>query len=131
MSKTIRSIAIAAIAGISSASAVAAEPTNPLHPSFYGAKVKIATKAAKPAIPYVHTGDAAGQIVDSKHWIEVWLEDDSPAVRQARAYTNSNNPLHPSYGQKTVPGKWMVTGYSNSRPYVDANNPLRPSYKRS
>ena len=131
MSKTIRSIATAVIAGISAASAVAAEPTNPLHPSFYAAKVKSPAKVARSAIPYVHTGDAAGQAVNSTQWIEVWLNDDTPAARQARTYTNSNNPLHPSYGQKTVSGEWAVTGYSNSRPYVNANNPLHPMYKRS
>jgi hypothetical protein len=86
MNATIRTLAIATITIASASFANAADP------SCDSVNAKSARASWPPAIPYVFTGDAAGQTVDPREWAKIWMEDEAvTAAVETKQYLDSLN----------------------------------------
>ena len=96
MNTTIRTFVIATITMASAAFAYAADGNN-TDPSCNAINAKSARATWPPAIPYVFSGDTAGQEVDPREWAKIWMEDEAATVAiQTKQYLDSLNPTSSS-----------------------------------
>ena len=119
MNTTIRTIAIATITIASATFAYAADGNN-ADASCSNVNAKSARATWPPAIPYVFSGDAAGQEVDRREWEKIWMEDEAATVAvQTKQYLDSLSPSSLSATASTELEIWTL-----SYPDIDQSQSL-------